>query len=171
MRSPRRSRLALLCGLVAAAPPAAAQIVGVPTRSGIAGTTIDWATLGPDGTVVPSGTTLGVGGVQVTMTTSGGGPMSRRVGPADVHVQPADRRVRAESVDARAGRVRRVPRRVPRRHVRRRPAGWLAVNGPVFAVRAAPSTVPEPATVVLSGIRLLALRGSIGRRARSRDSA
>jgi len=45
------------------------------------------------------------------------------------------------------------------------------VNGPVFAVRAAPSTVPEPATVVLSGIRLLALRGSIGRRARSRDSA
>ncbi|AHG88559.1 PEP motif putative anchor domain protein [Gemmatirosa kalamazoonensis] len=227
MRSPRRSRLALLCGLVVAAPPAAAQIVGVPTRSGITGTTIDWATLGPDGTVVPSGTTLGVGGVQVTMTTSGGGPMSREdqapCGQDMLDFFPCEHLLSTNLVpltglapltftfsqpiaafglnlsthglgafaaflDAyRGGTFVGSTFLSPPGFSHASsdgsapfigllslgaatdfdslvldqtgapPAGWFAVNGPVFAVRAAPTAVPEPGSLTLLGIGLAAL--------------
>jgi hypothetical protein len=56
---------------------AAAQLVFVSTRSGIAGTTVDWAVLGAAGTVVPSGAAVGAGGVHFTVATAGGGPMAR----------------------------------------------------------------------------------------------
>jgi hypothetical protein len=229
MRSPRRSGLAALCCVVVAAHPAAAQIVGVPTRSGITGTTLDWITHGPDGTVVPSGTTLGVGGVQLTMTTSGGGPMSREdqapcgqdmldffpcehllstnlvplsgLGPItftfDRLVSGFGLNVSTHGLGAFAafldayrggtfvGSTFLSPPGFSHAssdgsapfigllslgaatdfdmlvldQTGAAPAGWFAVNGPVFAVRAAPSTVPEPATVVLLGIGLLGLRG------------